>query len=108
MQKLNLFDPRTKFTEMLQESAYQNSFIIRHYQALPPSIEGMPIATSMNLSLTNIANEVVVNHKNFSSDEKITLLLRKCVSRKRKPKTLRKYPGDSQILMLGKSIARDD
>ena len=41
------------------------------------SIEGMSIATSMNLSLTNIANEVVVNHKNSSSDEKITLLLRK-------------------------------
>ena len=37
----------------------------------------MSIATSMNLSLTNIANEVVVNHKNSSSDEKITLLLRK-------------------------------
>ena len=37
----------------------------------------MSIATSMNLSTTNIANEVVVNHKNSSSDEKITLLLRK-------------------------------
>ena len=31
----------------------------------------------MNLSMTNIANEVVVNHKNSSSDKKITLLLRK-------------------------------
>ena len=41
------------------------------------SIEGMSIATSMNLSLTNITNEVVRNHKNSSSDEKITLLLRK-------------------------------
>ena len=31
----------------------------------------------MNFSMTNIANEVAVNHKNSSSDEKITLLLRK-------------------------------
>ena len=30
----------------------------------------MSIATSMNLTLTNIANEVVVNHKNSSTDEK--------------------------------------
>ena len=31
----------------------------------------------MNLTLTNIANEVVVNYKNTSSDQKITSLLRK-------------------------------
>ena len=31
----------------------------------------------MNLSLTNITNKVVVNHKNSSSDKKIRLLLRK-------------------------------
>ena len=37
----------------------------------------MLIATSMNLTLTNISDEVVVNKKNSSSNEKITLLLRK-------------------------------
>ena len=37
----------------------------------------MSIATCMNLTLTNIANELVVNHKNLSSDKTITLLLRK-------------------------------
>ena len=47
------------------------------------SIEGMSIAASMNLSLTNITNEVVVNHKNSSSDEKVTFRLRKlCFSEK--------------------------
>ena len=35
------------------------------------------IATSTNLSMTNIANEVIVNHKNSFSNEKIALLLRK-------------------------------
>ena len=43
----------------------------------------MSIATSMNLTLTNITNEVVVNHKNSSCDEKIILLLRKlCITEK--------------------------
>ena len=37
MQEFNLFDPQTIFTEMLQESAYQNSFILCHYQVLLPS-----------------------------------------------------------------------
>ena len=39
------------------------SVIINPSAILFKSIEGMLIATSMNLSMTNIANEVVVNHK---------------------------------------------
>ena len=68
----------------------------------------MSIATSMNLSMTNIANEVVVNHKNSSSDEKITLLLRKLCFTGKDIQNIEKVPRGSQILMLGKSIARDD
>ena len=112
MQELNLLDPRTNIhrnvtRERLSEFFYSLS-LSSPSAVLFKSIEGMSIATSMNLSLTNIANEVVVNHKNFSSDEKITLLLRKLFYGKGNPKHWEKYPGDSQILMLGKSIARDD
>ena len=51
---------------MLKESAYQSSFILSLSSPaviLFKSIEGMLIATSMNLNMTKIANEVVVNYK---------------------------------------------
>ena len=51
---------------MLEESAYQNSFILSLSNPaviLFKSIEGMLTATSMNLNMTKIANEVVVNYK---------------------------------------------
>ena len=51
---------------MLEESDYQNSFILSLSSPaviLFKSIEGMLTATSMNLNMTKIANEVVVNHK---------------------------------------------
>ena len=81
MQELNLFDPQTNIHrnvtgERLSEFFYSLS-LSSPSAILFKSIEGMSIATSMNLSMTNIANEVVVNHKNFSSDEKISMLLRK-------------------------------
>ena len=90
MQELNLFDPQTNIHrnvtgERLSEFFYSLS-LSSPSAVLFKSIEGMSIATSMNLSLTNIANEVVVNHKNFSSDEKITLLLRKLFYGKGNPK----------------------
>ena len=90
MQELNLLDPRTNIhrnvtRERLSEFFYSLS-LSSPSAVLFKSIEGMSIATSMNLSLTNIANEVVVNHKNFSSDEKITLLLRKLFYGKGNPK----------------------
>ena len=112
MQELNLFDPQTNIHrnvtgERLSEFFYSLS-LSSPSAILFKSIEGVSIATSMNLSMINIANEVVVNHKNSSCDEKITLLLRKLCFAERKPKTLRKVPGGSQILMLGKSIAKDD
>ena len=79
--ELNLFDPQTNIHrnvtgERLSEFFYSLS-LSSPSAILFKSIEGMSIATSMNLSMTNIANEVVVNHKNSSSDKKITLLLRK-------------------------------
>ena len=67
MQKLNFFDPQTNINMlMLEESAYQNSFILS--LSSPPvilfkSIESMLTATSMNLNMKKIANEVVVNYK---------------------------------------------
>ena len=81
MQELNLFDPRTNIHrnvpgERLSEFFYSLS-LSSPSAVLFKSIEGMSIAASMNLSLTNITNEVVVNHKNSSSDEKVTFLLRK-------------------------------
>ena len=81
MQELNLFDLRTNIDrnvtgERLSEFFYSPS-LSNPSTVLLKSTEGILIATSMNLSLTNITNEVVVNHKNSSSDEKITLLLRK-------------------------------
>ena len=81
MQELNLFDPQTNIHrnvtgERLSEFFYSLS-LSSPAAILFKSIEGMSIATSMNLSMTNIAIEVVVNHKNSSSDKKITLLLRK-------------------------------
>ena len=81
MQELNLFDPRTNIHrnvtgEHLSEFFYYLS-LSSPSAVLFKSIECMSIPASMNLSLTNIANEVVENHKNSSSDEKITLLLRK-------------------------------
>ena len=81
MQELNLFDPQTNIHrnvtgERLSEFFYSLS-LSSPSAILFKSIEGMSIATSMNLSMTNIAIEVVVNHKNSSSDKKITLLLRK-------------------------------
>ena len=81
MQELNLFDSRTNIDrnvtgERLSEFFYSPS-LSSLSTVLFKSTEGISIATSMNLSLTNIANEVAVNHKNSSSDKKITLLLRK-------------------------------
>ena len=81
MQELNLFDPQTNIHrnvtgERLSEFFYSLS-LSSPSAVLFKSIEGMSIAASMNLSLTNITNEVVVNHKNSSSDEKVTFLLRK-------------------------------
>ena len=87
MQELNLFDLRTNIDrnvtgERLSEFFYSPS-LSNPSTVLLKSTEGILIATSMNLSLTNITNEVVVNHKNSSSDEKITLLLRKlCFTKK--------------------------
>ena len=51
---------------MLEESAYQNSFILSLSSPaviLFKSTEGMLTAISMNLNMTKIANEVVVNYK---------------------------------------------
>ena len=67
MQELNLFDPRTNIHrnvtgECLSEFFYSLS-LSSPSAILFKSIEGMSIATSMNLSMTNIANEVVVSHK---------------------------------------------
>ena len=67
MQELNLFDPQTNIHrnvtgERLSEFFYSLS-LSSPAAILFKSIEGMSIATSMNLSMTNIANEVVVNHK---------------------------------------------
>ena len=81
MQELNLLDPRTNIhrnvtRERLSEFFYSLS-LSSPSAVLFKSIEGMSIATSMNLSLTNIANEVVENYRKTPSDEKITLLLRK-------------------------------
>ena len=81
MQELNLFDPRTNIHrnvtgECLSEFFYSLS-LSSPSAILFKSIEGVLIATSMNLSMTNIAIEAVVNHKNSSSNKKITLLLRK-------------------------------
>ena len=80
MQELNLFDPRTNIHrnvtgERLSEFFYSLS-LSSPSAVLFKSIEGMSIANSMKLSMANIA-KVAVNHKNTSSDEKITLLLRK-------------------------------
>ena len=104
MQELNLFDPWTNIHrnvtgERLSEFFYSLS-LSSPSAVLFKSIEGMSIATSMNLSLTNIANEVVVNHKNSSSDEKITLLLRKLCFTEKEIQNIEKST-------LGKSIARD-
>ena len=81
MQQLNLFDPRTNIHRNVT-GVYLSGFFYSLSLSSPStilfeSIEGMSIATSMNFSKTDIAIEVVVNHKNSSSDEKITLLLRK-------------------------------
>ena len=67
MQELNLFDPRTNIHrnvtgERLSELFYSLS-LSSPSAILFKFIEGMLIATFMNLSMTNIANEVVVNHK---------------------------------------------
>ena len=67
MQELNLFDPRTNIHrnvtgERLSEFFYSLS-LSSPSAILFKSIQGMSIATSMNLSMTNIANEVVVSHK---------------------------------------------
>ena len=67
MQEFNLFDPQTNIHrnvtgERLSEFFYSLS-LSSPAAILFKSIEGMSIATSMNLCMTNIANEVVVNHK---------------------------------------------
>ena len=67
MQELNLFDPWTNIHrnvtgECLSEFFYSLS-LSSPSAILFKSIEGMSIATSMNLSMTNIANEIVVNQK---------------------------------------------
>ena len=110
MQGLNLFDPQTNIHrnvtgECLSEFFYSLS-LSSPAAILFKSIEGMSIATSMNLSMTNIANEVVVNHKTPLVTKKSHCFYGNCVLQKRKCKTLRKVPGCSQILMLGKGITR--
>ena len=112
MQELNLFDPRTNIHrnvtgECLSEFFYSLS-LSSPSAILFKSIEGMSIATSMNLSMTNIVNEVVVNLKTPLVTKKSHCFQGNCVLQKRKPKTLRKVPGGSQILMLRKSITRDN
>ena len=81
MQQLNLFDPRTNIhrnvTGVHLSGFFYSLSLSSPSTVLFESIERMSIATSMNFSKTDIAIEVVVNHKNSSSDEKITLLLRK-------------------------------
>ena len=62
MQEFDLFDPQANihrnFTgEPLSELIYSLSL------SSPSAILFKSVATSMNLSMTNIANEVVVNHK---------------------------------------------
>ena len=80
MQELNLLDPLTNILRNVTGKCLPQFFDL---QLSSPSaisfnfIEDLLTATSMNLTLTSIANEVVVNHKNSSSDEKITSLLRK-------------------------------
>ena len=81
MQKLNLFEPRTNIYrnvtgEHLSEFFYSLS-LSGPSAVLFKSIVGMSIATTLNFTLTDIANKVVVNNKNSSSDQKITLILRK-------------------------------
>ena len=81
MQELNLFNPQTNIHrnvtgEHLSEFFYSLS-LSSPASILFKSIEGMSIATSMNLSMTNITNEVVVNHKTPLVTKKITLHLRK-------------------------------
>ena len=104
MQELNLFDSRTNIhinvTGVRLSEFFYSLSLSSPSAVLFKSIEGMSIATSMNLSLTNIANEVVVNHKNSSSDEKITLLLRKLCFTEKEIQNIEKST-------LGKSIARD-
>ena len=104
MQELNLFDSRTNIhinvTGVRLSEFFCSLSLSSPSAVLFKSIEGMSIATSMNLSLTNIANEVVVNHKNSSSDEKITLLLRKLCFTEKEIQNIEKST-------LGKSIARD-
>ena len=111
MQEFNLFDPQTNIHrnvtgERLSEFFYSLS-LSSPSAILFKSIEGMSIATSMNLSMTNIVNEVVVNLKTPLVTKKSHCFQGNCVLQ-RKPKTLRKVPDGSQILMLGKSIARDN
>ena len=78
IQELNLFDRTNIHRNQYSLSVFFYSLSLSSLSAvLFKSLEGMSIVTSMSLSLTNTANEVVVNHKNSSSDEKITLLLRK-------------------------------
>ena len=67
MQELNLFDPQTNIHrnvtgECLSEFFYSLS-LSSPASILFKSIMGMSITTSMNLSMTNITSEVVVNHK---------------------------------------------
>ena len=97
MKELNLFDSRTNIHrhvtgERLLEFFHFLSILILS-AVLFKSIEGMSIAISMNFTLTNVATEVVVGHKNSSNDKKITLLLRKFCFTNRNSKTLRKNPG---------------
>ena len=110
MQELNLFDPKTNIHrnvtgERLSEFFYSLS-LSSPAAILFKSIDGMSIETSMSLCLTNITNEVVVNHKTPLVTKKSHCFYGNCVLQKRKRKTLRKVPGCSQITMLGKGITR--
>ena len=110
MQELNLFDPQTNIHrnvagECLSEFFYSLS-LSSPAAILFKSIEGMSIATSMNLCMANIANEVAVNHKTPLVTKKSHCFYGNCILQKRKYETLRKVPECSQILMLGKGITR--
>ena len=98
MQELNLFDPWTNIHrnvtgEHLSEFFYSLS-LSSPSTVLFKSIEGVLIEPCMNLSLINITNKVVVNHKNSSSDKKNQIAFKEIVFYgKGNPKHWEKYPG---------------
>ena len=95
IQELNLFDPRTNIhRNQYCLSVFFYSLSLSSLSAvLFKSLECMSVAASMSLNLTNIANEVVVNRKSSSSDEKITLLLKKLCFTEKEIQNIEKSTG---------------